>query len=230
MEKPSLFIVPSFIGSPSLDLIPPFTLDSIYKLKHFIVEREKTARAFLKSLKHPTPQNDFVFFELDKHNDYMGFELFAKEKLQTTSVGIISESGYPCIADPGYKVVQYCHKQNFSVTPLSGDSSIFLALSCSGLLGQKFTFHGYLDRDADQRKKQLQEMESQTPAAQIFMETPYRNQQLIKQLKKWLSPETKLSICAGLQTEKQWIRTRTVGKWNIEQINIDKIPAIFIIG
>ncbi|MEY2924716.1 MAG: hypothetical protein RLZZ337_1264, partial [Bacteroidota bacterium] len=151
----SLFLVPNFIGEFSKEYLPQRTLDAVYKITHFIVEREKTSRAFLKAIEHPASQDDFVFVELDKHNDYAGFKAFFNRYIDTHSIGVLSEAGLPAIADPGSEVVKYAHQKGVKVVPLAGSSSIFLALMASGFDGQHFEFSGYLPIDARERVQTL---------------------------------------------------------------------------
>ena len=181
----ALYLVPNFIGEFDKAYLSERTLKHTYAITHFIVEREKTARAFLKAIEHPTTQNDFVFVELDKHNNYEGFKRFFNEHIDSHSIGVLSEAGLPAIADPGSEVAKYAHSKGVRVVPLSGSSSIFLALMASGFNGQNFKFNGYLPIDSRDRMIALKEMEVRArKASQIFMEAPYRNNQFLEFLIK----------------------------------------------
>jgi len=144
----AVYMIPNFIGEFDKEYLPKRTLEETYKITHFIVEKEKTARAFLKAIEHPTHQNDFVFVELDKHNNYVGFKMFFHEHIEKCSIGVLSEAGLPAIADPGSEVARYAHTKGVPVVPLAGSSSLFLALMASGFNGQNFKFNGYLPIDS----------------------------------------------------------------------------------
>ena len=146
------------------------SLEVIFKTRFFIVEREKTARAFLKAIGHPIAQKEFQIHELDKHGGYDNFRSFIDEHSKEHNIGIISEAGLPAVADPGSAIVKYGHQLGLHIVPLSGSSSIFLALMASGMNGQKFSFNGYLPIDPIQRLKKLKEMEKRCKSStQIFI-------------------------------------------------------------
>ena len=192
MANHSVFLIPNFIGEFSKDFLPKRTLEHIYTIRHFIVERERTARAFLKAIDHPIAQNEFEFVELNKHDNYTGFKPFFDTHIQDFSIGMLSEAGLPAIADPGNEIVKYAHYKNVKVIPLSGSSSIFLALMASGFNGQNFQFNGYLPIDAKERMIALKEMEHRSrKTTQIFMEAPYRNNQFLEFLIKNLIAQKK---------------------------------------
>lgn len=227
----ALYLVPNFIGEFDKDYLPKRTLEATYKLTHFIVEREKTARAFLKAIKHPTPQNDFVFVELDKHNNYEGFKSFFNTYIGSHSIGVLSEAGLPAIADPGSEVAKYAHAKNVKVVPLAGSSSLFLALMASGMDGQNFKFNGYLPIDAKDRMKALKDMEVRSrKASQIFMEAPYRNNQFLEFLIRNLQHDTKLCVAVDIEKEgKETIVSKAIAHWKPREIELHKKPAIYII-
>jgi 16S rRNA (cytidine1402-2'-O)-methyltransferase len=227
--QPALYLVPNFIGVFSKEYLPQRTLENVYRLKHFIVEREKTARAFLKAINHPTPQNEFEFIELDKHNNYAGFKSFFDQNI-SNSIGVLSEAGLPAIADPGSEVVKYAHLNKIKVVPLAGSSSIFLALMASGMDGQNFAFHGYLPIDARERVKSLKDIELKSrKASQIFMEAPYRNNQFLDFLIKNLQNDTTLCIAADLETDREIIISKKVQDWETKLVDLHKRPTIYII-
>ena len=148
------------------------------------------------------------------------------------SIGIISEAGLPAVADPGSLLVKQAHKVNFPVVPLVGPSSILLALMASGMNGQSFAFHGYLPIDKNERKKKLQHLEKESAlhgTAQIFMETPYRNQQLISDVIKFLNGNTLFCVACDLTLTSEYISTRLVKNWKNHQEHFHKRPAIFIL-
>ena len=227
----AVYMIPNFIGEFDKEYLPKRTIEETYKITHFIVEKEKTARAFLKAIQHPTHQNDFVFVELDKHNNYVGFKLFFHEHIDKHSIGVLSEAGLPAIADPGSEVAKYAHTKGVPVVPLAGSSSLFLALMASGFNGQNFKFNGYLPLDTRERVKVLKEMENRSrKASQIFMEAPYRNNPFLEFLIKNLQNDTKLCVAVDLEKEgKETIISKPVSQWKPREIELYKKPTIFII-
>ena len=148
-------------------------------------------------------------------------------------VGLLSEAGLPCIADPGSKIVAYAHDFQIDVVPLIGPSSIFLALMSSGLNGQGFTFNGYLPINKTERIQTIKELErrvTRTGKTQIFMETPYRNNQLIQTLLETCRNHTKLCIASNITLSKEYIKTKLISEWSQENINLHKSPTIFLLG
>ena len=227
----SLYLIPSFIGLNHKDTIASRNLEVIYSIKHFIVEREKTARAFLKAIEHPSPQSELSFHELNKHEDYDNYKQYFNAKIQQFSIGLISEAGLPAVADPGSKIVAYAHQNKVQVRPLSGSSSIFLALMASGLNGQEFSFHGYLPIDQAPRIKKLKQLEQESKrASQIFMETPYRNNAFLDFLIKNLQASTTLCVAANLESEDEQIISKKIADWKKEDMELHKVPCIYVIG
>jgi 16S rRNA (cytidine1402-2'-O)-methyltransferase len=148
--------------------------------------------------------------------------------------GLLSEAGLPCIGDPGNIMVGWSHQNNIRVIPVNGPSSFVLALIASGFNGQEFTFNGYLPIDKEKKKKEIQHLENQankTGFTQIFMETPYRNNQLFDDLVKFLNPHTKLCIAANINDpQNELIKTKTITEWKKQKPELHKIPAVFLIG
>lgn len=227
----ALFLVPNFIGDFHKSLLPQKTLDVIYTLNHFIVERERTARAFLKAIEHPVAQEDFVFCELNKHKGYSGYKEFFNEHIEENGIGLLSEAGLPAIADPGSEVVQFAHSKSVPVKPLAGSSSIFLALMASGMDGQHFEFNGYLPVENRERVKQLKELEQKSrKSTQIFMEAPYRNDQFLTFLIQNLQNTTRLCVAVDLEKEgKETIISKPVSQWQPKEILLHKKPCIYLI-
>lgn len=229
--KKALYLIPNFIGEFDKEYLPIRTLNYTYSITHFIVEKEKTARAFLKAIEHPTHQNDFKFVEMDKHNNYEGFKRFFNLHIEDYSIGVLSEAGLPAIADPGSEVVRYAHTKGVRVEPLSGSSSLFLALMASGFNGQNFKFNGYLPIDTRDRIAALKEMELRARnSSQIFMEAPYRNNPFLEFLIKNLQNDTKLCVAVDLEKDgKQAIISKPIKDWKPREIELHKKPAIYII-
>ncbi|WP_291725793.1 SAM-dependent methyltransferase, partial [Bernardetia sp.] len=210
----------------------------IRQTKYFLVENLRTARRFISALKLGIVIDDLVLFQLDKKTTKAELENYFKqipqkdENGEPTKVGIMSEAGCPGIADPGALAVEYAHKKNIDVVPLVGASSILLALMASGFNGQNFAFHGYLAIDAGQRKNQIKNLEAESKKlkrSQIFMETPYRNNALLKDILSVLHPNTKICVASNITSENQFIKTQTVAEWKKQLPNLHKIPTIFVL-
>jgi len=215
----------SFLASESLSVTK--------RLQYFIVEKEKTARAFLKQIGHPKPQNELIFFELNKHQvDDNAYKEFFDIHI-SSGIGLISEAGMPCLADPGNIVVAYAHQKHFEVYPLVGASAILLALVSSGFNGQSFAFAGYLPIEKQKRKKYIKEMERRVVEkneTQIFMETPYRNQTLFHELIKVLHPQTWLHISCDFHLASQENLTLQISDWQHKDIDLHKRQVVFCLG
>jgi 16S rRNA (cytidine1402-2'-O)-methyltransferase len=237
MPKPNtygkLYLIPTVLApDTSAQVLPPHIQTILPQLKYFFVENIRTARRFISSLKLEIDINSLIFFELHKDTPAEELQENFKIVLQGNDVGIMSEAGCPGIADPGARAVALAHQADVQVVPLVGPSSILLALMASGMNGQSFVFHGYLPIDAVEKKKKIQTMEktSQTLGqTQIFMETPYRNQQLLQDLMKWANPQTWLSIACNLTAEDEFVRTQKVKDWQKQLPDINKKPAIFLL-
>lgn len=226
-----LYLIPAPLGENAFAPIPEYIKHAVASLNHFIVEQEKTARRYLKAYGYPNPLNDLVLFPLNKHtteDEIMGYIL---PLVQGTSMGLISEAGMPCIADPGATIVQLAHQNRIQVIPLSGPSSILLALVASGFNGQEFAFNGYLPIKHPERKQKLLELERLAQRqTQIFMDTPFRNKQLLDDLFQFCRPETMLCIACDLTLDTEYIRTQSLKDWKKSKENLHKRPAIFILG
>lgn len=229
-----LYLIPSSLGCEIPEtFLPDSTLQIIRNLKHFVVEDSKTARAFLKTCRIPTPQNELLIDVLDKHQPDQDVAAFLKGALDGESLGLMSEAGCPGVADPGARLVAEAHRMGIQVVPLVGPSSLLLALMASGMEGQRFTFHGYLPFDKTERIKKIQRMEDTARSkkeTQIFIETPYRNQPLLSDLLNTLSAETRLCLAADLTMPTEMIRTLKVKQWKKEQVSLQKRPCVFLIG
>lgn len=233
MPQPKLYLIPNLLGDASPEAsLPNYNTEVVESLNLFVVENEKSARKFIKKICPNKPQSSLEIHILDKHTE--GEDLLAIYQLldRKESIGIISEAGLPAVADPGSLLVQQAHKVNFSVVPLVGPSSILLALMASGMNGQSFAFHGYLPIDKNERKKKLQHLEKESAlygTAQIFMETPYRNQQLINDVTKFLNGNTLFCVACDLTLPSEFISTQQVKNWKNCQEDFHKRPAIFIL-
>lgn len=230
-----LFLIPAYLSEASpVEFFAPVIKEYILKTDYFFVENEKTARKVIKFFCPEKKQPDLKLFLLDKYSESSNLKEAQQLMKAGQDFGLLSEAGLPCIADPGNIMVKWCHEQNIKVVPVNGPSSIILALISSGFNGQMFTFHGYLPIDKEQKKKQIQFIENQvnkTGYSQIFMETPYRNNQLLDDLYRTLSPSTKLCIAANINhPTEEFIQTKSIKEWQKIKPDIHKIPAVFVIG
>lgn len=230
-----LFLIPAYLSEASPnDYFAPVIKEYILKTDYFFVENEKTARKVVKFFAPEKKQSELKLFVLDKYSETADLKEAQKLMLEGQDFGLLSEAGLPCIADPGNIMVQWAHQNSIKVVPINGPSSIILALIASGFNGQEFTFHGYLPIDKGQRKAKIQFLESQvqkTGYTQLFMETPYRNNQLLEDLLKFLSPNTLLSIAANVNhPQDEMIKTMKIKDWKLYKIDLHKIPAVFVLG
>jgi 16S rRNA (cytidine1402-2'-O)-methyltransferase len=229
-----LYLIPTLLGdTPPERVVPAEVLAITGKLTHFIAENERTARRYLKKAGTKVPLNDLVLFRLDKRSTRADLPRLIAPLLEGKDMGLISEAGLPAIADPGASVVAFCHDKKIDVVPLTGASSIILALIASGFSGQSFAFHGYLPIDAAARKKAIRNLERQvesTGQTQLFMETPFRNEKLLEELIKTCNANTRLCIACDLTTEKEEVRTLSIKAWKGTKISLHKRPCIFALG
>lgn len=232
MSKAKLYLIPSPMGeSDTKQVFPDYNWKVILSLKYFLVENIRTARRFLKLMDKSIVIDDLHFEVLDKHTAYEDYSQFLEPIKQGESIGVISEAGCPGIADPGAEITLFAHQNSIDVVPLVGPSSILMAQMASGLNGQSFAFNGYIPIKGDKPIKELKRLEQrsrQENQSQSFIEAPYRNMQLLELMLKTLSPNTKLCIAAGLTTEQEYIKTKTVKQWKGKLPQIHKIPTIFI--
>lgn len=229
-----LYLIPTTLGEDSLHAIPKYVIDRIHHLDTFIVERAKTARRFIKTTNPPYAISSVTIFELDKHQPGKDVDQFLEVLLTGKDIGLMSEAGCPGVADPGALVVQKAHRLGAEVDPLVGPSSLLLALMASGMNGQSFSFHGYLPIKKPELVKMLKRLETQAlrfGETQLFIEAPYRNQNLLEQLLNHLHPDTLLGIATDLNLPSQFIKSVSVKTWKALKIpNLHKRPSVFLIG
>lgn len=233
MTKGILYLIPCPIGenSPS-DVLPKHTIETIQNLEYFVVENEKTSRRFLRAADHPKAIRELNFNTLNKHTSPEELSELTTALKDGFSVGVISEAGCPGVADPGAQLVDIAHKMNIQVIPLIGPSSILLALMASGFNGQSFSFVGYLPKDKSAFKSEIKDLELRSKKkkqTQIFIETPFRNQQMVENLKTFCNPNTKVCIASNINQKNESIVSTTIGKLRPNTLNIHKIPAVFLI-
>jgi 16S rRNA (cytidine1402-2'-O)-methyltransferase len=232
---PNLFLIPTPIAENGFDELTPRTLVKVNPLRYFAVENLKTARRFLRKMNFTANFDQEVqFFEYDKHTKGQNLAMVTKWFQDKQDIGLMSEAGLPCIADPGSNIVELAHSFGYTVVPLAGPSSIILALVASGLNGQNFAFNGYLPIEKADRIKRLQILESKVftdSQTQLFMETPYRNLSVLEDIIKHCSPRMSLSLAADIGGEEPFILTKTIAEWKkLPAPDIHKKPAIFSLG
>lgn len=230
-----LFLIPAYLSENSpLDYFAPSIKEYILKTDFFFVENEKTARKVIKFFAPEKRQADLKLFLLDKYSESADLKEAQSLMKNGQDFGLLSEAGLPCIADPGNLMVKWAHANNIKVIPINGPSSIILALISSGFNGQEFSFNGYLPIDRSERKSKMLSLESQvqkTGYSQIFMETPYRNNQLLEDLIKFLNPNTKLCIAASINDlQDEFIKTYSIKDWQKIKPELHKVPAVFVLG
>ena len=231
-----LYLIPTQLSDVALDrVIPAHNIDVVRGISSFVVESLRSARRFLKKCDRDIDIDSLTFHELNEHTDLKdtaALEALLDPISRGEAVGIISDAGCPAVADPGADLVAIAQRRGFKVFPLVGPSSILMSLMASGFNGQSFAFEGYLPVDAQKRQARLKEMmrrierECQT---QIFIEAPYRNNQLIADLAKSLPQALRLCVASDITGENESIITRTIGEWRQAQYDYHKIPSIFLL-
>lgn len=224
-----VYLIPAPLEEDSLQSIPAYILDAVKQCTVFFVENERTARRFLKKLDKSIVIDDHEWFTIHKAEGQVKGQ-FIQKLQQNKTIGIISEAGCPGIADPGQVLIEAAHKQGATVKPLVGPSSILLALMGSGMNGQQFAFVGYLPIEEPQRRRklnQLEDLSAKFESTQVFIETPYRNNQLLETILKTCNPKTRICIAANLTAPNEFIETKTVAEWKIKKPDLHKQPVIF---
>lgn len=231
---PTLYLIPTPLGERDFTaLFPKFNGEIINTIDAFVVENLREARRFLKKVGYEKDFDNVDFQELNEHTKVINFKDFLKPALEGRDMGLLSDAGTPCVADPGGKVVAEAHQLGIKVVPLVGPNSIILSLMASGLNGQNFAFNGYLPVEQDKRERQLAFCESlmlKNGQTQIFIETPYRNNHLMDSIMKVCQPSTRVCVAVDVATDTEEIHTQTVAKWRKTTFNFHKRPAIFMIG
>ena len=231
--KGRLFLIPAPLGDGHIsDVIPAGTIEAISSLTHFAVEEFRSARRYLSKVGFKGRIDSLQFFLLNEHTKAEEtFEII--ELLNSgTDVGLISEAGLPAVADPGSNLVESAHRHNIEVKPLTGPSSIFLALMASGKNGQNFAFIGYLPAKTEERRLKIKELEkfaSRSGQSQIMIETPYRNDSLLSDFLQICSDSTMLTIASEITCENQFIKTKSIGEWKRHKPELNKKPCVFIL-
>ncbi|MCP5248537.1 MAG: SAM-dependent methyltransferase [Candidatus Accumulibacter sp.] len=234
MSKGRLYLIPVPLGQTAVTLVlPQPVIARAQALGHFVAENARSARAFLKALPATLPLQQIEIAELNKHTATSTLPQLLAPLLAGHDVGLISEAGCPAVADPGATLVALAHQAAIEVVPMVGPSSILLALMASGLTGQGFAFHGYLPSDPRERERRLRELENESRQAQrtqIFIETPYRNRQMLESMLKACAPETRLCVASDLTLASERITTRPVSAWRRQPLpEINRRPTVFLL-
>ncbi|SFF72811.1 16S rRNA (cytidine1402-2'-O)-methyltransferase [Salegentibacter agarivorans] len=227
-----LYLIPTTMGAANPTQVLPIQVKEIMEnLDIFIAENEKTARRHIKQLVPEKQQSTLKFFHLNKFTEASEIPSFLNDCKEGKNIGLLSEAGCPGVADPGAEIVKIAHNEGIQVIPLVGPSSILLAMMGSGMNGQRFTFNGYLPIDKRERKKEIKDLERfsiEKQEAQIFIETPYRNNKLLEDLLQLLNPTTRLCVACDLTLPTEYIVTKPVSEWSKTKTDLHKRPAIFI--
>lgn len=231
--KGKLYLIPTRLGDDvPLEVLPISIKKVLEQVNHYIVENEKPARRFIKKVSPSKSQRSLVINTVNKYTDISEIPSYLTPCLNGESIGLLSDAGCPGVADPGAEVVKIAHEKGIPVTPLVGPSSILLAMMSSGMNGQSFTFNGYLPIDKNERKstiKQLEKISLEKNQAQIFIETPYRNDKMFDDLKIILNDNTRLCIACDITLTTEFIATKTIAEWRNKDISLHKRPTIYII-
>ena len=232
-KKGKLYLIPTPLAENTNQKMVTAELEEVLKsVDYFLVENIRTARRFISSLNLGLTIEDLRFEVLNKDTNKEDVDDFCAPLLEGKDIGVMSEAGCPGVADPGNLAVQYAHQHTIEVIPLAGPSSILMALMASGFNGQSFTFHGYLPIDQNPRRHKIQELEKDVyrkKTTQIFMETPYRNNQLLDDLRKLCKPYTKLCVAKDISGEQQTIVTKSIQDWRKYKLDLHKVPTVFLL-
>ena len=232
-NKGKLYLIPTTLGENNPDEVLPQTVKRAVELiNHYIVENEKTARKFIKSILPEKVQATLVLCTLNKHTEVSEHNIMIQPCIEGINVGVMSEAGCPGVDDPGATIVKLAHEKGIQVVPLVGPSSILLAMMGSGMNGQSFAFNGYLPIDKSEKKsalKHYEKLSNDKNQSQLFIETPYRNNKLIEDLLQTLHTSTHLCIATDLTLPTEYIKTLRVADWKKTKIDLHNRPTIFII-
>lgn len=234
MSAGTLYLIPVPLGpTPPAAVLPPPVLECVRPLRHFVVENAKSARVFLKAVGTTLPLQELQLDELNEHTRPDALEQLLEPLLAGKDVGLISEAGCPAVADPGANLVALAQRKGIRVAPLVGPSSLLLALMASGLNGQRFAFQGYLPAKEPERQKALRELEADSRKhrqTQIFIETPYRNRQMLDSLLRACQPSTRITIATDLTLPGETVLTLTAGEWKKQTPpDLERRPTVFLL-
>ena len=237
MSKPlsygTLFLIPNTLGSEHLQyVIPEGVREKIASLTCFIAEHEKSARHLFKAAGITTPQSELKIEVIEKHNNHPDVRKQMQSLFLGHDTGLISDAGSPAVADPGAEYVRFAHENSIRVVPLTGPSSLLLALSASGLNGQLFCFHGYLPVGKAEKIAKIKQLEKESKyrkQTQLFIETPYRNNALLADILQTCEDHTLLCVAADITLPGEMIKTMTVAMWKKTKTDLHKRPTVFLL-
>ncbi len=232
-KKGNLYLIPCPMGDvPPLAVLPVTVKNAVEQIDHYIVEHEKNARRFIKSIVTEKQQSILKLQEINKFTSEEEIPAMLNPCLEGFDVGVISDAGCPGIADPGARAVHYAHEKGIKVIPLVGPSSILLAMMASGFNGQNFAFNGYLPIDKGERKaelKRLEKLSKDYDQSQLFIETPYRNNQMLQSLAENLNAQTRICVACDITLPSEYIKTAPAELWKKIKVDLHKRPTLFII-
>ena len=230
----NLYLIPNTLGGESIeDIIPAAVIEEAKALRCFMVENLKSSRRLLRKMDRQFPIDDSMFIEMNKRSTEQDTMKGLQWLIEGKDVGVISDAGCACVADPGADIVSLAHSQKIAVIPLVGPSSILLSLMGSGFSGQHFTFHGYLPKERKERIRTLKTYEFEARKkgyTQIFMDTPFRNMNVLEDLLNELADHTQICIASNITLHNQRIRTMSVEDWRENAYDLSKSPCVFLIG
>lgn len=229
----TLYLIPVMLGETAAnEVLPASVLRAVSLIDDYVVENSKVARKFIKAIDPEKKQSILNLFELNKHTDEKEILSFMQPLLEGKNMGLMSDAGCPGVADPGAVIVALAHQKGIKVVPLVGPSSILLSLMGSGMNGQSFTFNGYLPIDKSEKKSMLRNLEKwsfERNQSQLFIETPYRNNQLMEEMTQILHPNTLLCVACDLTLPTEIMLTKPISFWKKHKIDLHKRPCIFIV-
>ena len=233
MSQGTLHLIPVDLGGENIkEVLTGFVIQTVRELDYFIVENEKSARRFLRKIGHPLPLRQLEIERFDQHTDAASAERLLLPLRAGRSVGLLSEAGCPAVADPGAPLVALAHRQGLRVIPHVGPGSLLLALMASGCNGQRFQFHGYLPVASEECRSKVRLLEHEScisDRTEIFIETPYRNDTLLKTLLEACSDGTQLCIASDLTLPTEWVRSMSIAEWKKQKVEIGKKPSVFLL-
>lgn len=227
----TVYLIPTVLSEGVTEPLPAYLLDAVKACSVFFVEDERTARRYLKLLWREMVIDDYEWYNMKKMTPEIS-SAFQQKLREGKSIGIISEAGCPGVADPGQALVNIAQQKDAVVKPLVGPNSILLALMASGMNGQRFQFTGYLPIDIGERAKAIKALEAeskQKSCTQIFIETPYRNNQMLETLIKTCQPNTQICVAADLTGKDEMVQTKTAQQWKTALPQLHKRPVIFLL-
>lgn len=229
----TVYLIPCPLGEvPPLEVLPLSVKRAVEQIDHYVVEHEKQARRFIKSIVPRKSQPDLHINLINKFTDPSEIPAYLQPCLEGYNLGVISDAGCPGIADPGAAVVSEAHRKGIRVVPLVGPSSILMSMMASGFNGQNFAFNGYLPIDKRERKQAIKRLERRSAdegQSQALIETPYRNNQLLEALTQALQPQTELCVACDISLPTEYIKTQSISQWAKTKVDLNKRPTVFII-